>query len=244
MSKLIPYWGYSAQPGTTYYLQKLSNDIFGIVDHREEKAAIYLFDETVGPKNTDHTVSYITHYLKSDTIPDFVRRVHLFLDNTCSTNKSYYLIGWAMELAESGILDYIRISFMIAGHTKFGVDRLFSQIAKSYNLSNVFSTKELSEITSLYGHTIIDSGDIVRPWRDSLPAKHKKVPGIRSLHDFVVICESQSGQSARIPVLRVCELCYTGSMSVKVRGTPGSELVLPEDSYRSSNRLRQLSKNS
>ena len=93
MSKLIPYWGYSAQPGSTYYLRKLSNDIFGIIDHREEKAAIYLVDETVGPKNTDHTVSYITHYLKSDPIPDFVRRVHIFLDNTCSTRTTISFDG-------------------------------------------------------------------------------------------------------------------------------------------------------
>ena len=33
MQKLVPYWGLSPQPGSTYYLQKLSNDIFGIVDH-------------------------------------------------------------------------------------------------------------------------------------------------------------------------------------------------------------------
>ena len=33
MSKLVPHWGLSPQPASTYYLQKLSHDIFGIVDH-------------------------------------------------------------------------------------------------------------------------------------------------------------------------------------------------------------------
>lgn len=63
MSKLVPYWGMSAQPGSTYYLQKLSHDILGIVNHATNKSAVYLFDERVGPKNTDHTVSYITHFI-------------------------------------------------------------------------------------------------------------------------------------------------------------------------------------
>lgn len=56
MSKLAPYWGLSPQPGSTYYLRQLSHDILGIVNHATEKSAVYLFNETVGPKNTDHTV--------------------------------------------------------------------------------------------------------------------------------------------------------------------------------------------
>ena len=54
-SKLIPHWGKTAQPGLSYYLQKVSHDVFGIVDHRKSTKCIYLFDERIGPKNTDHT---------------------------------------------------------------------------------------------------------------------------------------------------------------------------------------------
>ena len=59
MQKLVPFWGSSPQPGSTYYLQKLSYDIFGIVDHRDESSAVYIFDERVGTKTADHTISYI-----------------------------------------------------------------------------------------------------------------------------------------------------------------------------------------
>ena len=48
-SKLIPSWGKTEQPESTYYLQKVSHDFFGIVDHREEKSTVYLFDERIGP---------------------------------------------------------------------------------------------------------------------------------------------------------------------------------------------------
>jgi len=84
MSKLIPNWGMSPQPGSTYYLQKLSNDIFGIVDHSTGESQTYIFDERLGPKNSDHTISYIHHYLSS--IPPWIKRVHIFLDNAGSTN--------------------------------------------------------------------------------------------------------------------------------------------------------------
>jgi len=33
MCKLVPYWGLSAQHGSTYYLQKLNYDVFRIVNH-------------------------------------------------------------------------------------------------------------------------------------------------------------------------------------------------------------------
>ena len=52
-SKLIPSWGGTEQPGSTYYLQKVSHDI---VDHLNDTSVVYLFDERIGPKNTDHTL--------------------------------------------------------------------------------------------------------------------------------------------------------------------------------------------
>ena len=58
-SKLIPSWGRSEQPGLTYYLQKVSHDILGIVDHSKDESTVYLFDERIDPKNTDHTVSLL-----------------------------------------------------------------------------------------------------------------------------------------------------------------------------------------
>jgi len=63
MSKLVPNWGQSPQPGSTYYLQKLSHDIFGIVNHATNKTTVYLLDERVGPKNTDHTIFYANHFI-------------------------------------------------------------------------------------------------------------------------------------------------------------------------------------
>ena len=41
-AKLLPHWGRTAQPGQTYYFQKISHDIFGIVDHHTDQNSICL----------------------------------------------------------------------------------------------------------------------------------------------------------------------------------------------------------
>ena len=138
MCKLIPYWGLSPQPGSTYYLQKLNHDIFGIVNQGSSSSTVYMFDEHIGPKNTDHTISYLTKYISS--LPNWVRRVHIFLDNASSTNKNCYMMSWAYEMVQQRRVDFLRISFLIAGHTKFSPDLLFSKIAQTYNRSDVFTT--------------------------------------------------------------------------------------------------------
>ena len=182
MGKLVPYWGMTAQLGCTYYLQKLNHDLFGIVNHESNLSTVYLFNETVGPKNTDHTISYLSDYLSK--LPTWVRRIHLFLDNASSTNKKFYTMAWAMELVQQGIMDFIQVSFLIAGHTKFSLDLLFSKIAQTYNRSDVFTTEELREIVARYATVVHGDGTIVCDWRNVL-MKYSKLPAIRTLHDFI-----------------------------------------------------------
>lgn len=99
-SKLVPSWGKTEQPGSTYYLQKVSHDIFGIVDHRDDEGIIYVFDERIGPKNTEHTLSFLSTYWQqvSQQHP-WIQRLAIFLDNATSTNKNRFLFAWAMEMA-------------------------------------------------------------------------------------------------------------------------------------------------
>ena len=105
MQKLVPHWSCSPQPGSTYYLQKLSFDLFGTFNHRDDSAAVYVFDERVGHKTADHTISYILHYMKSSgRVPGWTSRLHVFLDNAGSTNKNQYLVSSCMKLVQHRIL--------------------------------------------------------------------------------------------------------------------------------------------
>ena len=138
-------------------------------------------------------VSYLTHFL--GVLPGWVRRIHLFLDNMCSTNKNFYAMAWAYKMHQQGRCDFLRISFLMAGHTKFSPDLLFSQVAKSYNQSDVFMTLELGDIIRRYATVTIDDGSLVCDWREPLSKKYSKFPGIRSQHDFVFAKKHTNRQS-------------------------------------------------
>ena len=245
MQKLVPYWGLSPQPGSTYYLQKLSYDLFGIVDHRDESSAVYIFDERVGTKTADHTISYILHYLKSvGKVPSWVTRVHVFLDNAGSTNKNQYLMSSCMELVQHRVVQYLRISFMVPGHTKFAPDLLFSRIAKSYYKSDVFNETDLQLIVEQFSLVIIDDGRIVRTWREKVGEKYSNLPGIRDLHDFVAIAVPPN----KI-VMKVREKCYSGALRdspTKVKKDfVSTDSCIPRvtDSYKARGNLRSLTDN-
>ena len=209
MQKLVPHWGQSPQPGSTYYLQKLSHDVFGVVDHRDNRSTIYIFDETVGPRNTDHTMSLLTHYIQdSGVFPPWVQRVHIFLDNTGSTNKNAFLISWGMEMVQRKIVDYLRFSLLVASHTKFDVDHLFSVTAKAYNSADIFNTSELASVMSQAENVtaVVDNGSLIYNWRDKVTKKYSKLPGIRELHDVFVLRDPLTGNAKMF----IRDLCYGG----------------------------------
>ena len=203
-SKLIPSWGRTKQPGSTYYLQKVSHDILGIVDHSSDESTVYLFDERIGPKNTDHTVSFLTHFWHTTSQQHpWIHRLAIFLDNVTSTNKNKFLFSWAMEMVSSGELDHIHISFMIAGHTKFAPDRLFSTIGCAYKTEDVFTIGDLKSICDKSATCYIETGERVLTWRSTLGEKYSDLP---KYHDFLVV----KAHDGRV-VMKVRENCFSGT---------------------------------
>jgi hypothetical protein len=229
-SKLIPHWGRTEQPGSTYYLQKASYDIFGIVDHRNEDKSIILFDETVGPKNTDHTISLLSQYISQVVYAyPWIKRVCIFLDNAGSTNKNRYLFSWAMEVVEGDQLDHFRFCFLLAGHTKFAPDRLFSLVANEYKREDTFTAEELRCICQKFGSAHIEDGANILPWRASLVKKYSELPGVRKLHDFVIV---RSGDKV---VMKVRDSCCKGSVVASpLHVVDPSVSTQPTSTYRQS----------
>lgn len=204
MTKLIPHWGYSDQPGISYYLRKVSHDIFGIVDHRHDSKYVAVFEEQIGPKNSDHTVSILQHYIRHrGEIPTWVRRLCIFLDNATSTNKNRYIVAWAMELVQQRELDYIRIAFLITGHTKFAPDRVFASIGSSYLHSDVFNIDELVAVAHNFSVAEIETGENILHWREKLEEKYTELRGIRQFHDFVI--NRNSGGNTQLHVRERCD---------------------------------------
>jgi len=207
-SKLTPHWGCSAQPSETYYLRKLSHNIFGIVDHTLFKNSVYVFDEQVaGSKNADTTISLVDHYIHKN-LPSCARHLCLFMDNG-ATNKNQFIIQWATELVERCDYDSIRMCFFVPGHGKNDADRLFARISHVYNKSDVFVTDHL---LTLIRDTIgpagaciqADNRDIVN-WKNLLSTKYTSLKDIKNYRDFLI----KRNRKGKV-VVSCKKCCYTG----------------------------------
>ena len=98
-----------------------------------------------------------------------------------------------MEMVSSGD---VHISFMVAGHTKFAPDRLFSVIGSAYKREDVFTIDELKALCDQSATTFIED---VLTWRESLGEKYSDLPGVRKLH----VVKAHDGNVVR-------ENCFTG----------------------------------
>ena len=187
-AKLIPYWGRSPQPASTYYMSRESYDVFGIVDHRDDSGHVRLFSETIGHKNTDHTVSLLQGYIQ-DVKAEYpwLERVLVFMDNATSTNKNRYLFAWAMEQVKSGLVGSVHFCFLVAVHTNFAPDRLFASCSKTYNVSDVFHVVDLKELYAKHCSVSVCNETNIQTWRKYLSQCYSDLPGVRSLHKFLIV---------------------------------------------------------
>ena len=116
------------------------------------------------------------------------------------------------------------------------------RLQKNYNRNDIFNTKELKGIIGLHADVVIDHGEIVSDWRTKL-TKYSKLPGIRSLHDFVFAKNPISDSI----LCKTRQLCYRGGFeNGTIYLSPGRdahENVIPDatESYSCKNKVRWLS---
>jgi len=240
-SKLTPHWGFSAQPSETYYLRKLSHNIFGIVNHTLTKNAVYVLDERAGgPKNADITISLVDHYIH-ENLPSWARHLCLFMDNG-ATNKNQFIIQWAMELVERCDYDTIRMCFFVPGHGKNDVDRLFSRISHAYYNNDVFVTNQLltlvQDAIGPTGACIHASNRDIVNWKNLLGTKYTSLKDIKSYRDFLV----KRNDKGKVVVYHK-ECCYTGDYIYKdlLKENVNEVLDLKEESKNYTYEARSMS---
>ena len=157
----------------------------------QKKNFSYLCDEiAAGTKSTDHTISFLEHYV-NNYLDEWVRHLTICLDNA-RICKNCYILSWTSELVDNGKFDSVRFIYMVAGHTKFHPDQLFSSISKTYSQHDVFCIEMLADIAKHYSTTHIMSSKDIRNWKISIEEKYDNLPGITGLHDFLVKKEAEN----------------------------------------------------
>ena len=201
--KLVPHWGYSAQPAALYYKQKLCFDNFGIVFHGRPSNFFYVYHEgAAGLKSADTMITYLDPFICAN-VPAWVKHVAIILDNAMVI-KNQFFVGWMGQLVHTQFQTCCLL-LMIHGHIKFSPDEAFARISHSFYCQDVFTGKELSCITAQYGLTYELNGSTIFCWKEQLSCVYKVVPHIKDLHDFVW----QQVADDR-PRLQVRQLCNEG----------------------------------
>ena len=120
----------------------------------------YLIDEaaTVG-KVTNATISYIHHFFLCHGLGE--TGVHLHADNCAGQNKNNYFLWYLAWRTATELHRNINYSFLIAGHTKFGPDRCFGILKKSFKVSFISSLYELATMVDTSSNTGVNKAQLV-----------------------------------------------------------------------------------
>ena len=173
------------QPGPIYFKTPRKCAIFGVMCEAIPRQVNYLIDEAsdVG-KGANTTISYVHHYFEHHGLGE--TSVHLNADNCSGQNKNNYFIWYLAWRIILQLHHSVRYSFLIAGHTKFGPDRCFGIIKKSYKLNYISSVYEFADMvesssTGINKAQLVGThdGTVIVPvynWSSFLERFFKRVP--------------------------------------------------------------------
>ena len=207
------------QLGPAYFKTARKCSVFGVLCEGNNKQVNYLIDEndTTG-KGADSVISMVHHYLQKYGQNE--RQLHLHADNCSGQNKNNAFMNYCQWRIAAGLCDCVEISFMLAGHTKFGPDRMFGLFKRKFGKCSVDTIDDIVsavEASSIGGHNVAQltcdpvSGERFvhwYNWSEYLSSYFSPIPNILSYQHFR-FTKTDPGcvfmrASADAPELKVC----------------------------------------
>ncbi|KAK2549844.1 hypothetical protein P5673_029666 [Acropora cervicornis] len=182
------------QPGPIYFKTPRKCGIFGVMCEAVPRQVNYLIDKaaTVG-KGANATISYVHHFFAQHGLGE--TEVHLHADNCAGQNKNNFFLWYFAWRIACKLHHSIKYSFLIAGHTKFGPDRRFGLLKKSYKVNFISSIYELARMVDASSNAGVNKAQLVAThddrilvpvydWSSFLGQYFKKIPHIKKFHHF------------------------------------------------------------
>ena len=182
------------QPGPIYFKTPRKCGIFGVMCEAVPRQVNYLIDEAAAVgKGANATISYVHHFFARQGLGE--TDVHLHADNCAGQNKNKYFLWYLAWRIATELHQSIKYSFLIAGHTKFGPDRCFGILKKSYKVSYISSIYELARMVDNSSNTGVNKAQLVSThdgrvivpvydWCTFLGQYFKKIANIQKFHHF------------------------------------------------------------
>ena len=170
----LPYTAH--QVGPLYFKTPRKVQIFGVNSEGLPKQVNYLLDEaeTIGADGKkshgpNTVVSLLHHFFEFHGHGE--KECHLHADNCCGQNKNKTLVAYFAWRVLTGRHHRIRLSFMIAGHTRCLVDGCFGLLKRKYRRSDCFTLNQLAAVVNSSAACNVaqlyhNSGIVWRAWDD------------------------------------------------------------------------------
>jgi hypothetical protein len=106
----------------------------------------HVYHEGVGKKGANNVASLIAktlrglNLLREDSVGG---ELNIVFDNCFGQNKNNTVLKMAAWLMAMGYFKSVQFIFLVVGHTKNAVDRLFNSLKQEYRKQNLFTFDEL-----------------------------------------------------------------------------------------------------
>lgn len=179
-SKSMPTW--NRTPNDMYFVSKPVTHIMGIYDcanWRRPIHQLFLRQDAAGMwKNANGVLSCLYQRLSNDHDPS--PPVRILMDNTCSQNKNRYVFAGLQMMCLEGLAPSFECFFLLPGHTKNDLDRLFGRMKNKWRaLDCIYTPDQLKGTDTCTIHEPAAIYDFRSLFRDRL-----KVPGIPDISNI------------------------------------------------------------
>ena len=182
------------QPGPVYFKTPRKCGIFGVMTEALPHMILFLLDEAVETgKGANTVISMLDFFFEAYGMRE--RRCHLHADNCCGQNKNNAMLHYLMWRVMTGRHEAITLSFLLAGHTKFGPDACFGLFKRKFRKTRVDCLDDISQVAASAsasgiltpqlcgdqeGNTIVHTRD----WTAFLGQWFRKLVGLKRYHHF------------------------------------------------------------
>ena len=188
----LPLIGSGDQPERFYFLQKIKLFTLGVVDEGREEGICFIWDQItggIGGMSANRICSVLHHFL--DRAYAGEQKMLITVDN-CGVNKSYYLLGFAHHLVQSGYFHEVEFHFLVEGHTRMSCDAMFGWSSCVLKRSRCCSVEEVAQILNKRGPKPVRYSAIPVPahhlfgFKRDLEARYRQVHGIKDFYSFLI----------------------------------------------------------
>lgn len=218
------------QPGPIFFKTPRKCGLFGVNAEAVRKQVNYLIDESQSSgKGANVVISYLHDYLENFGLGE--TDLHLHADNCAGQNKNNSMMQYLLWRCMTKRHETIRLSFLIAGHTKFSPDCGFGLIKRKFRRTKIDCLRDIQRVVDLSSEMNIsrlvgsERGNtevVTYDWTNFLSQYYRKLKKIKQFHHFFF--EASGNVKAQANLISPCE---TENIVKKLPDTTSLPQIIP-----------------